>query len=565
MVRGGGVRLEVTQSFSMAVTGLIFSPLRRFRKSVNVLVVSAMLLLTLAVILVGCGGGDEAEPTEVGEPTPASVSSPESTEPAVASTTSTPAAELDEPEPATEAEDEDGGKVELLYRITRNRIGEPGNEDAVAAVRAIGESGDASFVVGLNDIIQVPLTRDELLFNANVVLPVMQQLSGQDIEYEGKAWVEWVAQQPDLKLPTGYFGWKVDLLSQIDPRFRNYFTVDGSEGLMDPADIDLDLRFMVWGGVLQDDGSTRSIPSLVEPAMVRAEEAVYLRDDDRVFGVSINGDSRAYPLRIMNWHEMANDVVGGVPVALAYCTLCGSGILYETQVEDQTYVFRSSGLLYFSNKLMYDLTTGGLWNQFTGEPVTGSLAGSDLKLEVKPVTLTTWGDWLSAHPDTLALDINTGFPRNYSSEGAPGAAYVEYFGSPELWFPVNVYDERLQVKDVVYGVEIGGEAKAYPVDIIGEEVLVNDEVGGTNLVLLGNPGTKAVEVFERADVEFTGLLTENGTTTLTDSEGTEWRVTDSQLESEDGSRTLARVGGRTSFWFGWRAFFPETELYGGGG
>ena len=547
------------------MTDLTFSPLRRFQKTTKFLVVSVISLICLAVLLVGCGGGDEAEPTATEELSSVSVSSPESTEPTATSGISTPAPTVDETEAAAETEGEGDSKVELLYRITRNRIGEPGNAEAVAAIREIGESGDPAFVVGLSDIIQVPLTRDELLFNAEQVIPTMQMLSGQEIAYDGKSWVEWVAQQPDLRLPEGYFGWKVDLLSQIDPRFRNYFTIDGSEGLMDPADIDLDLRFMVWGGVFQDDGSARSIPSLVNPTMVPAEEAVYLRSDDRVFGVSINGDSRAYPLRIMNWHEMANDVVGGVPVALAYCTLCGSGILYETQVEDETYVFRSSGLLYFSNKLMYDLTTGGLWNQFTGIPVTGPLAGSGVELNVRPVTLTTWGDWLASHPDTLAMDVDTGFPRNYSSEGVPGAAYVDYFSSPELWFPVNVYDERLQVKDVVYGIEIGGEAKAYPVDVVGEEVLVNDEVGGTNIVLLGNPGTKAVEVFERGDVEFVGLVTENGMTTLTDADGIEWRVTDSQLESEDGSRTLARVGGRTSFWFGWRAFFPDTGLYGGGG
>ena len=455
-------------------------------------------------------------------------------------------------------------KVEVLYRITRNRVTDPGNADAVAAIREIGESGDGEFVVGLADIIQTPLTRNELLFNVEQVIPVMQRLSGQGIEYDGKAWVEWVAQQPDLELPEGYFGWKVDLLSDIDPRFRDYFTAGDSDELMDPADIDLDLRFMAWGGVLQDDGSARSIPSLVEPKMVTAEEATYLENDDRIFGVSINGDSRAYPLRIMNWHEMANDVVGGVPVALAYCTLCGSGILYETEVDGHTYVFRSSGLLYFSNKLMYDLTTGGLWNQFTGVPVTGSLAGSGVELNVRPVTLTTWGDWRASHPDTLALDINTGFPRNYSSEGAPGAAYVDYFSSPELWFPVNVYDERLQVKDMVYGIEIGGSAKAYPVDMVGEEGLVNDEVGGRGLVLIGNPGTKSVEAFERRGGEYVGLVRENGVTTLTDSDGVEWRVKDERLEALDGSgEALARVSGRTSFWFGWRAFFPDTEVYGG--
>ncbi len=498
----------------------------------------------------------------VGETTAVVVSSPESMGTAAATAVST--AVVEEPEPTTTgAEGEGDSKVELLYRITRNRVSDPGNEEAVAAIREIGESGDRGFVVGLADIIQTPLTRDELLFNVEQVIPVMQRLSGQGIEYDGKAWVEWVAQQPDLNLPEGYFGWKVDLLSDIDPRFRDYFTAGDSDELMDPADIDLDLKFMAWGGVLQDDGSARSIPSLVEPKMVTAEEATYLESDDRVFGVSINGDSRAYPLRIMNWHEMANDVVGGVPVALAYCTLCGSGILYETEVDDETYVFRSSGLLYFSNKLMYDLTTGGLWNQFTGVPVTGSLAGSGVELKVRPVTLTTWGDWRASHPDTLALDINTGFPRNYSSEGARGAAYADYFSSPELWFPVNVYDERLQVKDVVYGIEVGGAARAYPVDIVGEEGLVNDEVGGTNLVLIGNPGTKSVEVFERQGVEFVGLVTENGVTTLTDADGVEWRVKDERLEALDGSgEALERVSGRTSFWFGWRAFFPDTEVYG---
>ena len=92
---------------------------------------------------------------------------------------------------------------------------------------------------------------------------------------------------------------------------------------------------------------------------------------------------------------------------------------------------------------------------------------------------------------------------------------------------------------------------------------MNDEVGGTNLVLIGNPGTKAVEVFERGDVEFVGLLTENGVTTLTDADGVEWRVRDERLEALDGSgEALARVSGRTSFWFGWRAFFPDTEVYG---
>ncbi len=541
----------------------MFNSLHRFRKQMVLSVGAALVLVAILGVIAGCGGGEgEEEPTAVVELTPVSVSSPEATE---AAAVETPTPMSSEPTATVQAESGEGGMVDLLYRLSEDRLSNPGNITALTALREIAASGDATYVAALTDLIQVPLTRNELVYNLEQVVPVLQQLSGESFEYDGKAWVEWQARQPDQRLPEGYFQWKVDLLSDIDPAFRGYFTSDDGE-LIDPANIDLDLRFMVWGGVLQDDGSSRSIPSLVNPAMVEAQEATYLESADRVFGVSINGDSRAYPLRIMNWHEMANDVVGGTPVALAYCTLCGSGILYDTDVDGHTYTFRSSGLLYFSNKLMYDLTTGGLWNQFTGEPVTGSLVGSDVRLNVRPVTLTTWGDWLAAHPDTLTLDINTGHPRNYASEGELGAAYTDYFGSSEIWFPVGEYDERLQVKDVVYGIEIGGEAKAYPVETVGLEVLVNDEVGGTELVLLGNPGTKTVVAYERNGIEFVSHLGEEGRTTLVDENGVEWLVRDESLEALDGSGDeLTRVAGRTGFWFGWRAFFPNTELYGGGG
>ena len=115
-------------------------------------------------------------------------------------------------------------------------------------------------------------------------------------------------------------------------------------------------------------------------------------DDELVFGVEINGDARAYPLRILDWHEMFNDVVGGVPVALAYCTLCGSGILCETLLppRSERLIFGSSGFLYRSNKLMYDHQTHSLWDQVTGRPIVGPLTGSGIELKVRPVAITSW-------------------------------------------------------------------------------------------------------------------------------------------------------------------------------
>ena len=142
---------------------------------------------------------------------------------------------------------------------------------------------------------------------------------------------------------------------------------------------------IAWGGVLVD-----GIPALDNPRMTTASAASYLNPDDPVFGVEINGDARAYPLRIANWHEMVNDVVGGVPVSLAYCTLCGSGILFDGRVAGRAepFTFGSSGLLYRSNKLMYDRQTDSLWEQFAGHPVTGKLTGSKIELKLLLLVLT---------------------------------------------------------------------------------------------------------------------------------------------------------------------------------
>lgn len=126
---------------------------------------------------------------------------------------------------------------------------------------------------------------------------------------------------------------------------------------------------------------------------------------------------------------MSNDVVGGVPVALAYCTLCGSGILYDKRVAGRTepLEFGSSGFLYRSNKLMYDQETHSLWNQFTGRPVVGALTESDIELKILPVAISTWGKWRSRHPQTKVLSIETGYARDYT----PGRPYGTYFDSPD--------------------------------------------------------------------------------------------------------------------------------------
>ena len=170
----------------------------------------------------------------------------------------------------------------------------------------------------------------------------------------------WQQAHPEIKPFDGFDAFKADVMAVIDPNFRLF--------LKPGVEHEIRLEEIVWGGVKKD-----GIPALTNPKHIAAADATYLDDDELVFGIEIAGDARAYPLRILDWHEMLNDVVGGVPVTLAYCTLCGSGILYDARVpgHDEPFVFGSSGFIYRSNKLMYDQATHSLWHQFTGRPVVG--------------------------------------------------------------------------------------------------------------------------------------------------------------------------------------------------
>ena len=226
--------------------------------------------------------------------------------------------------------------------------------------------------------------------------------------------------------------------------------------------------------------------------MVAAENAAYLEPEDVVFGVAINGDYRAYPLRIMDWHEMANDVVGGEPVALAYCTLCGAGVLFSRRHGGKVLSIGTSGFLMRSNKLMYDRGTFTLWNQLTGEPVLGPLAADPVRLDVIPIVTTTWEAWRTANPTTSVLSVNTGHRRDYS----PGAAYGGYFASDELMFPAPTAD-GLAPKDRVFALVLGDAARAYPVPVLVEARVLNDAVDAQPVVLVALGDELMVEGFDR--------------------------------------------------------------------
>jgi hypothetical protein len=307
-----------------------------------------------------------------------------------------------------------------------------------------------------------------------------------------------------------------------------------------------------WGGVCVD-----CIPPLERPGFVTPEEASsWIAPTDPVIGVAIDGDVRAYPTRIIAWHEMVNDLVGGVQVSLAYCTLCQSAILYETTVDGTVFDFGTSGLLYRSNKLMYDRQTRSLWEQWTGEPVWGELVGSGIELDILPVVHTRWSEWLAAHPDTLVLDINTGFERDYGS----GVAYGEYFASQDLIFPVPVYEFGLAQKDWVYAVRIDGDTVAFGLIDLAEAGFAVDTVGGTEVVVFATADGIGGRAYEAGGLTFSAYDAESGTASSED--GRTWSLSESALTANDGTE-LARVPGHNAYWFAvtnhaqmWRLWEP---------
>ena len=245
---------------------------------------------------------------------------------------------------------------------------------------------------------------------------------------------------------------------------------------------------------------------------------------------------------------MLNDVIGGVPVALAYCTLCGAGILFETRVDGRAdpLVFGSSGLLYRSNKLMFDRATDSLWNQFTGRPVSGPLRGTGIELRQRPIAIESWKAWRSRNPQTRVLSLATGHRRDYGS----GVVYREYFASPALMFPALVEPgSPQQPKEYVFGVRVAGGAKAWPLDAFAGGAVINDAIGLETVVLIGDWETRTVRAYRRGDREFAKT---DDPTTLTAS-GVLWSMSEDALSNSDGAR-LPRLPGHVSYWFAWDGY-----------
>ncbi|MCZ6468783.1 MAG: DUF3179 domain-containing protein [Thermodesulfobacteriota bacterium] len=219
------------------------------------------------------------------------------------------------------------------------------------------------------------------------------------------------------------------------------------------------------------------IPAILHPKFEEANEAKWLNDDDLVSGFTYNGVKRAYPLRILVWHEAVNDRIGDLPFLVSYCPLCGSTLIFNREIGGKEYKFGISGLLYQSDVLFYDRETQSLWSQLEMKSVSGKMAGTDFI--VLPSTLATWKEWREKYPDTLVLSRDTGFFRNYDRQ--PYSGYEE---SSTIMFPIKNKNNKFHPKEKVLVVLSGNRAKAYPFSELKKvKTPLKDKLGGKVIVI----------------------------------------------------------------------------------
>lgn len=263
------------------------------------------------------------------------------------------------------------------------------------------------------------------------------------------------------------------------------------------------------------------IPALTNPLFISAEEANFLSPDSRLIGVNIKGAAKAYPISILNYHEIVNDEIAGQRIAVTFCPLCGTGIVYDAYLDGEFLEFGVSGLLYNSDVLLYDRQTESLWSQVMSTAVSGPKKGQ--KLRRIAAQHTDWKTWQVTHPDTKVLSQRTGHAREY--QRTPYAGYNE---SGRVFFPVANQDSRYHNKEVVITLELNGKTKAYPFS----ELALQAKNSGSDRIT-------DVVAEQPIVIEF-NLQARSG------------RILDAQNNE---------IPSFSAFWFAWIAFHPDTEVY----
>jgi hypothetical protein len=328
----------------------------------------------------------------------------------------------------------------------------------------------------------------------------------------------------------------------------------------------VDYEEILWGGVPPD-----GIPPIDTPTFESiADASTWLQPQSPVIKLEIDGEARAYPLAILTWHEIVNDTLVGVPVAVTFCPLCNSAVVFDRRVGDEVLTFGVSGNLRNSDLIMWDRQTSSWWQQLTGEGIVGIYAGTQLTF--LPALVVGFGAFAEQYPEGEVLSRDTGVSRDYGVN-----PYVGYDSTEQPFLFDGVIDARLPATEHVLAAYVGDAAVAYPFAILREQGVINDEIDGLPVVAVWQGGvTSALDarsIDDSRDIGWAALYSrevdgrvltftwEDGT--LRDVETrTIWNAFGEALEGELAGARLQLQIAAPHFWFAWAAFMPETRIYG---
>ena len=314
------------------------------------------------------------------------------------------------------------------------------------------------------------------------------------------------------------------------------------------------------------------IPAIDNPQFTSVKEAdTWLKPVEPVLALQAGDEVRAYPLQILIWHEIVNDTVGGVPVAVTFCPLCNTAIVFERQIDGRVLDFGTTGRLRYSNLIMYDRQTESWWQQAEGDAIAGEFTGRQLKFV--PAAIISWADFKANYPGGQVLSRETGFNRSYGQN--PYLGYDDVNNPPFLYRGPQTPD-RLPPVARVLTVNLNDEAVAYPYDVLQDRHAINDVVGGQDIVVLWQAGTSSAldqstvaggrdvgtaNAYSRELDGQTLTFEFDGARLIDQESGSEWDVLGHAISGPLAGQTLTPVVAINHFWFSWAAFKPETRIY----
>jgi len=282
-------------------------------------------------------------------------------------------------------------------------------------------------------------------------------------------------------------------------------------------------------------------------------------DEEEVIGVWLNGEARAYPIRLLSLHEIVNDNVGGQPIAVTWCPLCYSALVFSRVVEGRELSFGVSGFLFHNNLVMYDHQTDSLWSQVLAQAIKG--AYNRESLDVLGATQTSWLAWKTEHPDTLVLSASQ-MGKQADEVVDP---YVGYYTSGAAGLGGQAErDERLPTQALVVGIKIGREERAYTFADLRKLALINDELGGIPILLVYNPKLNSVAAYARLldEQRLTFEISQEGRSFVDSDTASIWNIELGEAISGPlAGEGLSRLTAPIVFWFAWSDIYPDTDIY----